>query len=118
VTVKEFNNQNFQSEVLESTGTVLIDFWAPGCGPCRQITPMIEELAIQFQGQAKVGKVNASTNNELASSFGIDAVPTLVIFKKGKETKRFVGVPNKFEIQEALTDPVIVNLEKEPDPWA
>lgn len=99
--VKEFNEQNFDSEVLQNDGAVLVDFWAPWCGPCRQIAPMIDELASE-NPEVKVGKINIDENQELAQRFGISSIPTLLVFKGGEVAESFVGVRPKSALQEAL----------------
>lgn len=98
----ELNEQNFQSEVLQSTQPVLVDFWAPWCGPCRAIAPMVEELAKEHQGSLKVAKVNIDDSPNLAQAFGVSSIPTLMIFKGGEVVDRFVGVQPKSRLQNAI----------------
>jgi len=100
--VLELNDTNFQTEVLGSDQTVLVDFWAPWCGPCRKIAPMIDELAAEYAGAAKIGKVNIDDNQESAFKYGIEAIPTILIFKGGQPVQRFQGIPAKARVQEAL----------------
>lgn len=100
--VHEFTDDNFQNEVLSATGTVLVDFWAPWCGPCRKLAPMIDELASEYSGVVKFGKVNIDHNQQAASEYGIESIPTLIVFKNGQPTQRFVGIPQKARVQEAL----------------
>ena len=100
--VLEFTDGNFQAEVLDSEQPVLVDFWAPWCGPCRRIAPMIDELAAENQGAAKIGKVNTDDNNAVSMQYGIDAIPTLILFKNGQPVQRFQGIPAKSRVQEAL----------------
>ena len=99
--VPEFNDDNFQSEVLDSAQPVLVDFWAPWCGPCRQIAPMIDELATDNEGVVKVGKVNID-ESAIAQKYGVSSIPTLMVFKGGEVVERLVGVQPKTRLQEAL----------------
>ncbi len=100
--VAEFTDANFQSEVLDSAQPVLVDFWAPWCGPCRMIAPMIEELAGEYAGSVKIGKINIDDSPNAASSFGVSSIPTLMVFKGGDVVDRFVGVQPKNRLQKAL----------------
>ena len=79
--VMEFNDANFQTEVLQNSEPVLVDFWAPWCGPCRQIAPMVEQLAEEYQGSVKIGKLNIDDSPESPSSYGVSGIPTLMVFK-------------------------------------
>ena len=100
--VVEITDQNFQSEVLENGEPVLVDFWAPWCGPCRMIAPMVEELAGEYKGSGKIGKINIDDNPGAANNFGVSSIPTLMIFKGGEVVDRFVGVLPKNKLQAAL----------------
>ncbi|HWA99217.1 MAG TPA: thioredoxin [Pirellulales bacterium] len=100
--VVEITDQNFQSEVLESQSPVLVDFWAPWCGPCRMIAPLVEELAGEYKGAVKIGKMNIDDNPGAANDFGVSSIPTLMIFKQGEVVDRFVGVQPKNRLQAAL----------------
>lgn len=92
----------FQKDVLESDLPVLVDFWAPWCGPCRMVSPIIEELAADYDGRAVIAKVNTDENGETPGRFGIMGIPTLIIFKDGKEVERMVGARPKKAIAERL----------------
>ena len=98
----EVNGNNFQKEVLESSIPVLVDFWASWCMPCRMLAPTIEKLAEENQGKLKVCKLNTDENQNIASQYGIQGIPTLIVFKEGKEVGRTVGVMSKEKLQEKL----------------
>jgi thioredoxin 1 len=100
--VQEINDANFESEVLNSDQVVLVDFWAPWCGPCRQIAPVVEQLAGENAGSAKVVKVNVDDASNSAQSYGVNSIPTLMVFKGGEVVDRFVGVHPKSRLQQAL----------------
>jgi len=100
----EFTDAGFESDVLNSSAPVLVDFWATWCGPCRQIAPLIDELAVQYQGSVKIGKVNVDENPELSTKYGINAIPTLLLFKDGQIVERFQGVPPRTKLEAALND--------------
>ncbi|MBO0722974.1 MAG: thioredoxin [Blastocatellia bacterium] len=91
--VTEVSDANFEREVLHSTEPVLVDFWAAWCAPCRMIAPAVESLAEKYQGKARVVKVNVDDNVVISSNYGIKGIPTLVLFRDGKEAERVVGVP-------------------------
>jgi thioredoxin 1 len=100
--VQEIDDTNFNAEVLESNQVVLVDFWAPWCGPCRQIAPVVEQLAGENAGSAKVVKVNVDDARESAQSYNVSSIPTLMVFKGGEVVDRFVGVQPKTRLQQAL----------------
>jgi len=102
----EVNGNNFKQEVLESSIPVLVDFWASWCMPCRMLAPTIEKLAEENQGKLKVCKLNTDENQNISAQYGIQGIPTLIIFKEGKEVGRTVGVMSKEKLQEKL-DPVL-----------
>ena len=98
MSVLKITSQNFEEEVLKSDKTVLIDFYADWCGPCNAMAPVIEELATELDGKAKVGKINVDENPDIAVEYNVMSIPTLIVFKNGKEEKRLVGLRNKEEL--------------------
>ncbi len=98
----EFTDQNFEQEVLQSDKPVLVDFWAPWCGPCQMMGPIIEDLAKDVEGKAKIGKLNVDDNPQIASKYGIMSIPTIKIFKGGQIVKDFVGVQQKDKLKDEL----------------
>ncbi|OGW81554.1 MAG: thioredoxin [Omnitrophica bacterium RIFCSPLOWO2_12_FULL_44_17] len=91
MSVVEITDANFQSEVLESQVPVLVDFWAEWCGPCKMLTPIVDKLAENYKGKMKVGKVNVDDNSEIPQQYGIQGIPTLILFKDGQKVNQVVG---------------------------
>ena len=102
--VPEINDDNFASEVLQSSEPVLVDFWAPWCGPCRQLAPVVEELAAENDGAVKITKLNVDEATKTAQEFGITSIPTLLLFKNGEVQQKVLGVKPKAQIQEMLDE--------------
>ena len=98
----ELNENNFQSEVLDSKGKVLVDFWAPWCGPCRMQTPILEKILSSGEVNAKIVKVNTDDNPGIAGKYGIQSIPTLILFDNGKELERFVGTQPEAVLKKKL----------------
>ncbi|MBR3162640.1 MAG: thioredoxin [Clostridia bacterium] len=101
MSVKVLNEENFEKEVLNSNETVLVDFYADWCGPCKAMSPIIDEIA-EENTNIKVGKINVDDNGELATEFDIISIPTIIVFKNGEITKKFVGLTEKEAIKEVL----------------
>lgn len=102
--VQEFTTDNFQAEVLDAEQPVLVDFWAEWCMPCRMLAPTIEQIAEDFAGKVKVGKVDTDGNQAIGVQFEISAIPTVIIFKGGQIAKKFVGLTNKTDLETALNE--------------
>ncbi|MEL6894989.1 MAG: thioredoxin [Planctomycetota bacterium] len=100
-TVKEFTTDNFNSEVLEAEGTVLVDFWATWCGPCRLLAPMLDELASE-NPNVSIGKLNVDEHPDVARTYQVQGLPTLLVFKNGEITDSFQGLKPKAQLQSAL----------------
>ena len=98
----EFTDQSFDEVVLNSETPVLVDFWAEWCGPCKALGPVIDELATEYAGKVKVGKLNTDANREVSVRFSISAIPTVILFSKGEIIEKFVGLKRKQDFQTAI----------------
>ncbi len=101
--IVELTDDNFKSEILESDTPALVDFWAVWCGPCRQIAPMVEQLASEYEGKLKVGKMDIDHHQIVPQSFGIRSIPTLLVFKGGEVVETIIGALPKSKIEAKLT---------------
>jgi thioredoxin 1 len=101
--VLELSDASFDETVQQADGPVLVDFWAPWCGPCKMLAPIIEEIAKEFEGKAKVCKLNTDEGRDTALEFGISAIPTVILFKDGQVQKKWVGLTSKKDISEAIS---------------
>lgn len=97
-----FTDQNFDQEVIKSDKPVLVDFWAPWCGPCQVMIPIIDELSLEMGDRAKIGKINVDENSAIASKYGVMSIPSIKIFMGGKVVQEFVGVQNKDLLKDEL----------------
>lgn len=100
--IVELNDGNFKAEVLDSALPVLVDFWAPWCGPCRAIAPVVEQLAAEYAGKVRVGKMNVDDNEKVPQTFQIMSIPTLLVFKGGKVQGQIVGAAPRANIEAEL----------------
>ena len=98
------SDDTFKKEVLESQLPVLVDFWAPWCGPCKIIGPYVEEMAKEFSGKMKIGKINIDENSKIASQYAIMSIPTLIFFKKGKVMEQVVGALSKQDLKKKIQE--------------
>jgi thioredoxin 1 len=101
-TVSEVTDSNFQAEVLESDVPVLVDFWAPWCGPCRMVAPVVEEIAKERAGDLKVVKLNIDENQQTAINYDVMSIPTLIVFSHGQVAKKVIGAYPKRKLEEEL----------------
>jgi thioredoxin 1 len=97
-----FTDKNFDTDVIKSSVPVLVDFWAEWCGPCRAIGPILDELAPSYAGKLKIGKLNVDESQDSPSKFGVMNIPTMIVFKNGKEVSRIVGAMSKAELQKKI----------------
>lgn len=94
-----FTDDNFEQEALKASGPVLVDFWAPWCGPCQMMAPVIDELAAEYDGKVKIGKLNVDENQVTAGKFGIMSIPTMLLFKDGVVAGQFIGGMSKEDLK-------------------
>ncbi len=99
-----FTDANFEEEVLKSQTPVLVDFWAQWCAPCRIVSPVVEELGVEYQGKLKVGKLNVDDNSQTASQYGVMSIPTLLIFKNGAPVKTMIGAQGKENFKKGIDE--------------
>lgn len=104
MSVQHFTDSNFKSEVLESKVPVMVDFWADWCGPCKMIAPIVEELAKEYNGKIKIGKIDVDTNSKSASLYGIMSIPSLIFFKDGKVMDQVTGALNKAMLKKKIEE--------------
>ncbi|MBS3755796.1 MAG: thioredoxin [Desulfobacterales bacterium] len=102
--IKEISDDTFDQEVLKADKPVLVDFWAPWCGPCKAITPVLEELSKNYEGKVKIVKCNVDDNPATPSNYGIRAIPTLILFKEGEKKEQIVGMVQKAKLEEAINN--------------
>jgi thioredoxin 1 len=100
--IVKLNQANFKEQVLNSPVPVLVDFWAEWCGPCKMIAPLLDELAGEYEGRLRIGKVNIDEDQALATEYGIRAIPTLLIFKGGQVNEQVVGMRSKRDLKSSL----------------
>ena len=100
--VKELNAQDVSEQSLKEAGTMFVDFWAPWCGPCRMVGPVVEQLAEEMAGKLSFGKINIDENADAAMRYGVVSIPTMILFKDGKEIERIVGARNKNYLSQVI----------------
>jgi thioredoxin 1 len=105
----EITDANFQQEVLNSDKPVLVDFWAVWCGPCKMVAPVVEEIATEYDGKLKVGKLDVDNNPEVSMKFGIRSIPTLMVFKGGKVVEQIIGAVPKRNLLDKVTPHISAN---------
>lgn len=104
MSTQHFTDLNFKKEVLESDLPVLVDFWAAWCGPCKMIAPLIDELAKEYLGKMKIGKVDVDTNPKIATEYGVMSIPTIIFFKNGKVMNQLVGAASKLDLKRKIEE--------------
>jgi thioredoxin 1 len=104
MSILHFTDSNFKKEVLESNLPVLVDFWANWCGPCKMIAPIVDELAKEYAGKMKIGKVDVDSNSAVASKYGVMSIPTLIFFKNGKIMDQVSGALNKTALKQKIEE--------------
>ena len=97
-----FTDSDFKTQVLENKGPVVVDFWAPWCGPCRMVSPIVEELAKEYEGKVKIGKINVDENSQTAGQYGVMSIPSIVFFKNGAPVKTMVGAQAKEDYKQQI----------------
>jgi thioredoxin 1 len=107
MTPLHLTDANFKKEVLESSLPVLVDFWAPWCGPCRMIAPIIDEMAKEYANKLVVGKVNVDDSPRVATQYAVMSIPTIIFFKNGKVMEQIVGALNKVELKRKIEDTIL-----------
>lgn len=100
----QLTSSNFEQEVYHSDIPVLVDFYADWCGPCKMMAPVVEELAAEYKGKAKVGKLNTDETQDIAIEYGIMSIPTFIVFKGGKSVKKMIGMQDKHTLSEAIEE--------------
>ncbi|MFA4932836.1 MAG: thioredoxin [Candidatus Omnitrophota bacterium] len=104
MSIQHFTDANFKKEVLDSELPVLVDFWASWCGPCKMIAPFVDDLAKEYSGKMKIGKVDVDANSKVATQYGIMSIPTIIFFKKGKVMSQLVGAVSKLDLKRKIEE--------------
>ncbi|MCK9432680.1 MAG: thioredoxin [Candidatus Omnitrophica bacterium] len=104
MSTQHFTDPNFKKEVLESDLPVMVDFWATWCAPCKMLSPLVDELAEEYRGRMKIGKIDVDTNSKIATEYGVMSIPTVMFFKNGKVSDQFVGALSKPELKRKIEE--------------